>query len=87
MAIPLVGLIVCFVWAFGAGNPNRRNFARACLILTVIGVAISLAFTVLALPVIKEVSKPYMEQIDQLKESAGGLSEMADQFKKANPKK
>ncbi len=31
--IPCVNLIMAFVWAFGSGNKNRRNFFRAYLIL------------------------------------------------------
>ncbi len=36
-AIPLVGFIMLFVWAFGSeGNPNRANWAKATLIWAVI---------------------------------------------------
>lgn len=36
-AIPLVGFIMLFVWAFGSdGNPNRANWAKAALIWMVI---------------------------------------------------
>lgn len=36
--IPLVGLIMLFVWAFGSGeNPNKSNWAKAMLIVMVIG--------------------------------------------------
>lgn len=32
-AIPLVGLIMLFVWAFGSGNNlNKANYAKAALI-------------------------------------------------------
>ena len=31
-AIPIVGLVMCFVWAFRGGNLNRRNYSRAALI-------------------------------------------------------
>jgi hypothetical protein len=35
--IPLVGLIMMFVWAFGdATNPSKKNWARAALILTLV---------------------------------------------------
>jgi len=41
-AIPLIGLIVYIFWAFGAvSNQNLRNFARASLILTIIGIVLS----------------------------------------------
>lgn len=33
-AIPLVGLIMLFVWGFGSGaNPNKANWAKAALLL------------------------------------------------------
>lgn len=35
--IPLVGIVMVFVWAFGANeNPNKKNYARASLIFTAI---------------------------------------------------
>lgn len=34
LAIPLIGLIMHFVWAFGGGNNlGRQNFCRATLLL------------------------------------------------------
>ncbi len=36
MCIPLVGIILLFVWAFGDTNWNRKNFARAALIMSAI---------------------------------------------------
>jgi len=36
--IPIVGIIFLFVWAFGSRNINRKNYARAALILTAIGI-------------------------------------------------
>lgn len=36
-AIPIVGIIMLFVWAFGGNtNPNKSNFAKAALIWTAI---------------------------------------------------
>ena len=36
--IPLVGIIMLFVWAFSSGeNPNRANWAKAYLIWAAIG--------------------------------------------------
>lgn len=35
--IPCVGLVMMLIWAFGgSGNVNRRNYARAMLILQVV---------------------------------------------------
>jgi hypothetical protein len=42
LAIPLVNLIMLFVWAFGSGaNPNKANFAKAVLLWILIGIVIS----------------------------------------------
>ena len=79
-AIPIVGLVLCIVWAFGGGNLNRRNFARACLILSVIAIALSVvsAFVLApwAMAAVKDTAKPYMEQIEQLKKAADSLPKL-----------
>ena len=40
-SIPIIGWIACIIMAIVAKNPNRRNFARAMLIITIIMIAIS----------------------------------------------
>jgi len=35
LIIPIVGLVVYIIWAFGNGNLNRRNYARATLIFMI----------------------------------------------------
>ena len=46
LIIPIVGLVVYIVWAFGSGgNIHRRNFCRAALILTVISIVLGLIST------------------------------------------
>lgn len=43
--IPLVGLIMLFVWAFGSDtNINKRNYARAMLIVAAILVVLNIIF-------------------------------------------
>lgn len=38
-SIPVVGIIMLFVWAFSSGvNTNKQNFAKATLIMTVIAI-------------------------------------------------
>ncbi|WP_414661606.1 hypothetical protein [Horticoccus sp. 23ND18S-11] len=32
LGLPLIGLVMYFVWGFGAGNVGRRNFCRAVLL-------------------------------------------------------
>ncbi|WP_457944418.1 hypothetical protein [Caproiciproducens sp. LBM24188] len=45
-AIPLVGLIMMFVWGFsGNSNTNRKNYARAMLIMMAIGIVLSIIFS------------------------------------------
>ena len=45
LCIPIVNIILLFVWSFGSSvNRNKKNFARAVLILSVIGIAISIIF-------------------------------------------
>lgn len=42
-AIPLIGLIMLFVWAFSAGtNPNKANFAKAALIWVAIAILLNI---------------------------------------------
>ena len=46
--IPLVGLIMLFVWAFGAGeNPNKSNWAKAALIWAAILIVLYIIFAVI----------------------------------------
>lgn len=43
LAIPLVNLIMYFYWSFGQGvNLNKKNFTRATLILTAIGIVLGI---------------------------------------------
>ncbi len=45
LCIPLVGLIMLFVWAFGENTePSKRNWARAQLIWMLIGIICSIVF-------------------------------------------
>jgi hypothetical protein len=44
LGIPLVGIVMYFVWAFGAGNVSRANFCRAGLIWLAIGITLAMLF-------------------------------------------
>jgi len=46
LCIPLVNIIMMFVWAFG-GTPSisKRNYCRACLIIAAIFLVLGLVFT------------------------------------------
>ena len=41
LAIPCVNIVMYFIWAFGNGNANRKNFCRAGLIFMLIAVVLS----------------------------------------------
>ena len=44
-AIPIVGLIMLFVWAFGGGTPtSKKNWAIATLIWFAIGIVLAIIF-------------------------------------------
>lgn len=48
MCIPLVNLIMLFVWAFGSGTkPSKANWAKANLILILIGLICSIAIGII----------------------------------------
>ena len=43
LCIPLLGLIMLFVWAFGGGVPaSKRNYCRAGLIFMLVGIILAL---------------------------------------------
>lgn len=42
MIIPCVNVIMMFVWGFGNGNENRKNFCRASLIMAVIQIILGI---------------------------------------------
>ena len=42
LLIPIVNIVMHFVWAFGDGNISRRNFCRARLLLFAIGLGIAM---------------------------------------------
>jgi len=44
LLIPCVNFIMPFVWAFGTGNVNRRNWARAYLIVLAISITLVIIF-------------------------------------------
>ncbi len=45
--IPLVGLIMLFVWAFDSStNENKKNWAKASLLWMLIGIGIAILFLI-----------------------------------------
>lgn len=50
LAIPCVGIIMLFVWAFDKSTPlSKQNFCKATLIMALIGFTISIVFFVIAI--------------------------------------
>ena len=61
-AIPIVGLVMCFVWAFGKGNLNRRNLFRAALILMAAGIVLGIIFIAVFGTMLQFIFEPVFEQ-------------------------
>ena len=57
MCIPLVNMVMPFVWAFGGGsNPSKANFFKAQLIVVAIGIVLWFLFLgALLVPVMREI--------------------------------
>ncbi|SDN38206.1 hypothetical protein SAMN04487897_102714 [Paenibacillus sp. yr247] len=48
LAIPIVNIILLFVWAFSKGeNPSKANYAKASLIWAAIGIVLYIIFVVI----------------------------------------
>ena len=48
VCIPILNIILMFVWAFGASTePSKKNWARANIIWAVIGIIVTIAFFVI----------------------------------------
>lgn len=46
--IPIVGLIMILVWAFGGGaKPSKKNYARAFIIVALIGIVLGIISSIL----------------------------------------
>ena len=45
LVLPCIGLIMAFVWGFGSGNENRKNYCRAWLIWQAIAIVLSIIFS------------------------------------------
>jgi hypothetical protein len=48
LAIPLVGIVMLFVWAFSDGtHPSKQNYCRAALVLALIGLVLVFLFAIM----------------------------------------
>ena len=46
LCIPVVGFILLLIWAFGGSGDERKNFARAALLMWAVGIVLSIFFGV-----------------------------------------
>lgn len=59
MSIPLVNIILLFVWGFGDYNINKKNFARAYLILMTIGIVLIILFIIFLFSIESSMSESF----------------------------
>ena len=63
LMLPCVGVIMVVIWAFVGGNSTTKNFFRALIVITLIGVAISVGIMLAGLW--PEVEKAVRERVNQ----------------------
>ena len=57
LAIPCVNIIMYFVWAFGNGNENRKNFCRAGLIMMAVDIVLTiLLYSVIGISIVSSMA-------------------------------
>ena len=57
LAIPCVNIIMYFVWAFGNGNENRKNFCRAGLIMMAVGIVLTiLLYSIICISIVSSMA-------------------------------
>lgn len=57
LAIPCVNIIMYFVWAFGNGNENRKNFCRAGLIMMAVGIILTiLLYSIIGISIVSSMA-------------------------------
>ena len=57
LAIPCVNIIMYFVWAFGNGNENRKNFCRAGLIMMAVGIVLTiLLYSIIGISIVSSMA-------------------------------
>lgn len=85
-ALPVLGFLICIITALAVKNKNVKNFAKAALIWTVIG----LVFTALIVGVcflFADVVAPYFNgitgtEISELTDALGEISQFKEEFEK-----
>lgn len=59
IAIPIVGIVMTFVWAFGNGNNNRKNYCRSALIWMLIGIVLWIILVVSGASILSSLGSGY----------------------------
>jgi membrane-associated HD superfamily phosphohydrolase len=63
-AIPLVGFIMMFVWAFGDGShPSKKTWAQAALIMTVISIVLVIIILIVFASVLGSLVGGYQQSV------------------------
>jgi|GEM_PF-1219509 len=84
-SIPIIGLLTCIIWACGgAKNINRKNFARAFLIIFLIVFILAIATFIIGKIIIDtvwlEIQKYFTEQTGFVTDDFGSFKEIFDLF-------
>ncbi len=62
-SLPFINLILAFTWGFGGNvNPNRKNFAKAWLVMLLVFLVLGIMFAAVFLLVFRE----FMPLLDEL---------------------
>ncbi|MDD2956255.1 MAG: zinc ribbon domain-containing protein [Oscillospiraceae bacterium] len=60
MIVPILSVVLLFVWSFGGSvNLNKKNFARAMLIVSAIGIVLSIIFSTALIGIVGELFGGY----------------------------
>ena len=60
MFVPILSVILLFMWSFGSSvNLNKKNFARAMLIVSAIGIVLSIIFSTALIGIVGELFGGY----------------------------
>jgi hypothetical protein len=60
MFVPILSVILLFMWSFGGSiNLNKKNFARAMLIVSAIGIVLSIIFSTALIGIMGELFGGY----------------------------
>jgi hypothetical protein len=54
LGIPILNIILVFMWAFGDSNLNKKHFARAILIWALIGIILSVVSALVLWPIFNQ---------------------------------